>query len=300
LVDEEHSENNMKRLTQTAQLKIDRRKKQTRSKRKNAILAREHARLCEQEMLELVRLPKPFTPTIDIYLRPARVQDAQQIAHIYNHYVINSHITEDQEPITAEDVVNMICAAQKEKLPFIVAISGNIPHSYGSQSRFGGHQGTEFVPQEVVVGFAAAEIYNFGWSGARKGRSRSTANLQLFVSPEYVRHGIGRNLLDRLMFTLRPTYSFMDACAWWNADCDRTYENGGAGRWHQLVFQLPILKEDDPNLGWVTSFLKKQFFFNLENVHRSLGRTTAGKGIPVFTDTAFFQADSYQAEAYFD
>jgi L-amino acid N-acyltransferase YncA len=245
-------------------------------------------------------LPNPFAPTIDIYLRPAKVQDAQQICQIYNHYVVNGHITEDQEPITAEDVSNMIYAAQQERLPCIVAIVGKTPSSYDLPGRVGGYQSTGVVLEEVVAGFATAEIYNFGWGGARKGRSRATANLQLFVSPEYVRHGIGRNLLDRLMFTLKPTYSFMDACAWLNTDGDQTYENRGAGIWHQLLFQLPVLKEDDPNLEWVTSFLKKHFFFNFEYKQRSLGRTTARKGIPVFTDTAVFQVQSFQAEEYYD
>jgi L-amino acid N-acyltransferase YncA len=299
LIDEDHSENNKKRLTQTAQLEIDKTNKQIKSKERDLLLAQRYTRLREQEMLEYASLPNPFAPTIDVYLRPARVQDAQQIGHIYNHYVANSHITEDQEPITAEDVANRISAAQQEKLPFIVAILGKTPPSHGSSVRGEMYQSTGVIHQEVVVGFVTAEPYNFGWSGSRKGRSRSTANLELFVSPDYVRHGIGRNLLDRLMFTLKPTYSFTDACAWLNADGDQTYENGGAGMWHQLVFQLPILKKEDPNLEWVTSFLKR-FFFNLEYKQTSSGRTTAGKGIPEFTDTAVFQVSSFQAEEYYD
>jgi GNAT superfamily N-acetyltransferase len=153
---------------------------------------------------------------------------------------------------------------------------------------------------EEVVGFASAEIYNFGWGGSRRGRSRGTANLQLYVSPEHLRHGIGRNLLDRLLFSLKSTYPFMDACAWLNPHGDKTYEIGGAGKWHQFMFQLPILKKDDPNLDWVTKFLKNHFFFNFEYIQKSLGRTAAGRGIPVFTDTAVFQAEALQEEEYFD
>jgi L-amino acid N-acyltransferase YncA len=270
------------------------------SQRKNERRARENAVVCERELLEQVGLPNPFAPTIDIYLRPATVRDAEQVGRIYNHYVTNSYVTEDQEPVVVKEIASMIQASQREKLPFIVAILGKVPVLHDVQGRVETPQKAVPPAQGEVVGFATAEIFNFGWGGARNGRSRYTANLQLYVSPYYVRRGIGRNLLDRLMFTLKSTYSFMDTCAWVNLDGDKTYEHGGAGKWHQLLFQLPILKEDDTSLPWIEAFLKRQFFFNLEYTQKSLGRTTAGKGIPVFTDTAVFQVDSLQAEEYFD
>ncbi|EPE36122.1 Acyl-CoA N-acyltransferases (Nat) [Glarea lozoyensis ATCC 20868] len=298
--DLEASEDKTKQMIHTAQMAIDRRMTQLASKLKHERKARKHAEMVEREMQNQIDLPNPFAPKIDVYLRPATVGDAQQVAHIYNHYVMNSHITEDQEPVSTDEVANVIQASQRERLPFIVAILGNVPESYTRQHKTKRSQRATLSEYEEVVGFASAEIFNFGWGGSRKGRSRATANLQLYVSPEHLRHGIGRNLLDRLMFTLKSTYPFMDACAWLNPDGEKTYDVGGAGKWHQLMFQLPILKKDDPNLGWVTTFLKNHFFFNLEGIQRSLGRTAADRGIPVFTDTAIFQAEALQEEEYFD
>ena len=274
---------------------------QVASKRKHDLKARKHVEMCERELLEQIGLPKQFSPTIDVYLRPATMEDAGQVAGIYNHYVKNSHITEDQEPVSPEDVAGIICTSQQEALPFIVAVLGVIPDTYTRQTSRRKPQNAMVLVREEIVGFTFAETFNFGWGGNRKGRSRYTANLQLYVSPHHVRHGIGRNLLDRLLVTLKSTYSFMDACAWVNPGANKVYETGGAGKWHQLLFQLPILKVDDPNLSWVEGFLKTQFFFKLENIQRSWGRTKAGKGVlPSFTDTAIFQVDSLQEEEYFD
>jgi len=121
----------------------------------------------------------PFSPTIPIYIRPAMEKDAAGLAAVYNYYVTNSVVPEDQEAVTEADMVAMIQGARDEQLPFIVAIKGGEPPIADAQGRRGVKN--YILPQfETVVGFALTEIFNFGFSGKRTGRSRATANLQLY------------------------------------------------------------------------------------------------------------------------
>lgn len=57
----------------------------------------------------------------DESIRPATLDDAEQIAEIYNHYVLTSTITFEEEPVSAAEMARRISEVQAASLPWIVA-----------------------------------------------------------------------------------------------------------------------------------------------------------------------------------
>ena len=71
-------------------------------------------------------------------------------------------------------------------------------------------------PNETILGFAVARTWAYGLKGLRSGRSRLTANLEIFVHLDYLRKGIGRSLFDRLLQCCSPGYAGRDGYSWVN------------------------------------------------------------------------------------
>lgn len=60
---------------------------------------------------------------LDESIRPATPDDAAQIAEIYNHYVLTSTITFEEEPVSAAEMAQRIAEIQATSLPWLVATS---------------------------------------------------------------------------------------------------------------------------------------------------------------------------------
>jgi hypothetical protein len=285
------NDNEERRLHQTATIEshnfsVRFGKQQKKMQRTAAASAARHAEIASKE-----DEANPFSPTIDIYLRPAMDKDANSVAMIYNHYVSKSNVTEDQATILDSDASFLITNARTEKLPFIVAVKGHEPPQTDAQGRPGAGN-KALVPQfETIVGFAFAEVYNYGFNGSRKGRSRTNATLQLFVHHEYTKNGIGRNLLDRLIHTMCSAYALKNGAPWINPDNDNVHESGGSGLWHQLFFQVPVEKKFDPTFPHVKAFLEKIFFEQVA-LFLSAARTSVHRGAATWVDLAIFQCEA--------
>ena len=227
-----------------------------------------------------------------MYLRPATKQDASDIALIYNHYVAHSAVTEDQQAISEGRVLELLDYFQNEKLPLIVAVKGNLPASVGSTK--------PKLPQyEAIIGFAYADIFNFGLDTKRTGRSRATATLQFYVHHEYTRRGVGSNLLDRLMHSMSFGYAFKNASSWVNPDNNQVYEAGGGGHWHQLLVQLSIERKNDQMYPWFKEFMLNKFFFKEETRLPAVGRTSGHQGkAAVWLDLVFFQNEAAHGDEF--
>ncbi|KAF4637883.1 hypothetical protein G7Y89_g188 [Cudoniella acicularis] len=292
--DIKNSEDEDRRLNQTASTasttfvrNLEKRKKS--SKQMQIIHEGQH-----QELAAFEPGPDPFAPKIDVYLRPATKEDASGVATIYNQHVTTTFIPEDQAAISQEDIEYMIENARNEKHPFIVAVRGKVPTLLDVQGRPARFKKDAMPKYETVIGFATAETYNYGISGGRNGRSRTTLNLMLYIHPEYKRKGVGRNLLDRLVHNLNSGYAFQNACPWLNPEDDPVHESGGAGSWHQLTFHLPVFKDNDPNLPWVKRFLQNKFLFSEETRLPSVARSCPNQGPATFLDLVIFRAQAAQ------
>lgn len=234
----------------------------------------------------------PFSPTTAVHLRPAIMQDAVGIASLYNHYVNNSFIPEDQEMLSDTDAQHMITMAKKDKLPFIVAIRGNQSAIVQTQAGAQSSRTAAWPVYEEVIGFASAESFNYGFAGGRKGRSRATVNMQAYVHPDHTRQGLGRNLLDHLIHVMNPGYAFRDACIWVNPENNPLYTFNNTAIFHQMMIQLPVLRSDDRAYPWVKEFLYSKFFFVEEARLKCVGRTSNVRGPPKWLDMVLFQAEA--------
>ncbi|KFY30795.1 hypothetical protein V493_01660 [Pseudogymnoascus sp. VKM F-4281 (FW-2241)] len=225
----------------------------------------------------------PEKPFIAIHVRPAETKDVNGITAIYNQWVLNSFIPEDQQPVIEEDIKYVFEAARKGSYPFIVAIRGNPP------------VGNRAARSNEVVGFAMVERC-LGFGGASKGRSRSTATIQLYVHQECLRHGIGGHLLDQILRRVsRLHVPFSDRNIWINPNRDALYEET-PNKFHQIVFKRPMDRPNDPDFMWFDAFMKK---YKIWESHRTLSvaRKPPTESGPSAT---FLDIVTYQHEAEID
>ncbi|MDR1444398.1 MAG: GNAT family N-acetyltransferase [Treponema sp.] len=106
-------------------------------------------------------------------LRPVVLEDAPGIAEIYNHYIKNTVITFEEEPVDP--------GAMAERIQEII-------------SRY-----PWFVWEEAgeLAGYAYAHAWN------QRAAYRFTAEDSIYLKPGWERRGIGRRLLERLIEELR-------------------------------------------------------------------------------------------------
>lgn len=237
--------------------------------------------------------PNPAIPKIEIYLRPATEADAKEILKIYNHYIIESYIPEDQEPLTESDIEFLIQVTKKEKLPFVVAVKGRVPaQSTNPKIK------TKIPQYENIISFGYTEIRGCGIAGKCNGRGRYTHNLHLYVDPAYTRKGVGSCVLDRLLIVSSRAWCGQDGHDWLNFNNDPVYGHGTGARCHQLLIEVPVLRnEDDPNYEWIKSFLRKFWFFTETRI-KAVGRSSVLEHAGKWLDIVYFQKET-ELEAEF-
>ena len=113
----------------------------------------------------------------DTRIRAAEQMDATRIAEIYNHYVNESIITFEEEPITAPEIARRLAEVRYASLPWLVAEDSN-----------------------RVTGYA----YATPW----KSRSayRFSVESTVYVAPEWAGRGIGSLLYGQLIPLLRAQH----------------------------------------------------------------------------------------------
>lgn len=102
-------------------------------------------------------------------IRPARPEDAEAIAEVYNHAVLHTTATFDTEPVTPESRREWLARRNPEH-PVIVAEDDG-----------------------AVVGWAALSP----WSD--RCAYRTSVELSVYVTPGHHRRGIGRTLAEHLL-----------------------------------------------------------------------------------------------------
>lgn len=103
-------------------------------------------------------------------VRPVAAADAEAIARIYNYYVLNTVITFEEVPVSAEDMTARIAETQRLSLPWLVAEA-----------------------EGAIVGYAYA----------RKWRPRSayrySVETTIYLAHGHEGRGIGRSLYAALL-----------------------------------------------------------------------------------------------------
>ena len=104
-----------------------------------------------------------------IRLRPARTEDADAIARIYNHYITESTATFHTQPVDAAERA-LWMAERGDAYPTVIAEEGGSVCAWGSLSRHS--------PRP-------------GWN--------PTVEISIYVDPTHTGSGIGRQIMDELL-----------------------------------------------------------------------------------------------------
>ncbi len=108
-------------------------------------------------------------------IRDARAADAARLAAIYNHYVAQTAVTFEVDPIDTNEMQGRVAAVQGDGLPWLVA---------------GDDAGD-------VIGYA----YATRWRA--RAAYRHSVESSVYLAPAAVGRGIGRSLYQRLLERLR-------------------------------------------------------------------------------------------------
>jgi phosphinothricin acetyltransferase len=114
------------------------------------------------------------TGPADVTVRPATGEDATAVAGIYNHYVTETIVTFEEEPVTVAEMARRIADVQAAPLPWLVATCDG-----------------------AVVGYAYASRWK-----ARIGY-RHSAESTVYLAPGQSGRGIGTRLYSDLLGLLR-------------------------------------------------------------------------------------------------
>lgn len=83
-------------------------------------------------------------------IRNANSNDAENIAFIYNHYIDNTIITFEEDPVSAEDMKSRLAETVSSGLPWLVFEDGNSILGYAYASRWKGRCAYRFSVETTV------------------------------------------------------------------------------------------------------------------------------------------------------
>ena len=107
-------------------------------------------------------------------VRPAESEDAEALARIYNHYVRDTVITFEEDPVPNNELGRRLERIRSIPLPWLVATRGG-----------------------NILGYA----YASPWKTRRA--YRTTVEVTVYVDPASARRGVGSTLYGRLLPALR-------------------------------------------------------------------------------------------------
>ena len=117
-------------------------------------------------------------------IRDVRSQDIDAITNIYNWYITNSTATFEVDPISRQDMADRVAAFTTEGMPYMV-----------------------FEADGMILGYC----YAHRWK--QRAAYSHTLETTVYLHPEHLRKGIGRQLMEKLIADCRATgYKALIAC----------------------------------------------------------------------------------------
>lgn len=196
-------------------------------------------------------LVSPQTPKANLYLRPVEMSDIPELLDFFNWYIHKSTLTVDVAALNEDEVRERIETAKRERLPFIVAAERRSIHNRDNSS-------------QKILGYALATN-----TIGNRTAERFTADLEIFVRPEFKRRGIGKCLMDKLLEVCDPTYNPLGGYFFDAGFEDRTgYYSGGRRRLVRLMFVISYPYEDRKQYKWIHEWLEKNYDFEQQGLLR--------------------------------
>lgn len=197
-------------------------------------------------MMRVAATPSPHVPRANIYLRPAELGDALELADLMNGYMERSSLSTDDTIVGHEEVHRRIQSCRSQLFPFIVAVERRTPRT---------HHETISAP-EKILGYSLANDFI-----GKDSSGRYTASLQLFVRHDSKGKGIGRCLMDKLLEVCDATFRSKRGYYFDNGSEDHMgYYPGGGRRLSRLIFTVTYPDNDRARYEWVMDWLKKYDF----------------------------------------
>ncbi|PWK45351.1 arsinothricin resistance N-acetyltransferase ArsN1 family B [Pleionea mediterranea] len=107
-------------------------------------------------------------------IRAAQPDDAESIANIYNHYIANTLVTFEEEPVSGAEMLSRIEDVTQQSLPWFVYVHNN-------------------------------DISGFAYASKWKGRCayRYSVEVTVYLSPNVIGKGLGTQLYQALFEQLK-------------------------------------------------------------------------------------------------
>ena len=191
----------------------------------------------------------PQTPKANFYLRPVEFGDVFELLEVVNIFIQQSTLTVDVSPLDADKIRERIETAKREMLPFIVAAERRSARSRDRSS-------------QKILGYALATD-----TVGDRTAARFTAELELYVRPEYKRRGIGKCLMDKLLEVCDPTYNPLGGYFFDSSWEDRPgYRPGGRRRLARLMFIISCPNDERPQYKWLHEWLQREYGFEQQGL----------------------------------
>ncbi|KAF2714879.1 hypothetical protein K504DRAFT_457068 [Pleomassaria siparia CBS 279.74] len=265
-VDKANPDNRPSGLKRTSEQAIKRRNEAAKE-RTRRIMEKRNRPIDRNLSVNVPELPdNSLKPTANIYLRPVQPADTPQITDLYNHYVRHTISANEFNNRSTSQIARRVQDIVSGGLPWIVAVQK------GNQSR---NQHFKFV-NEKIVGFVSMDDHTDQGS-----MYRYTFEMELYVHPEYVRQGVAKCLLDKLLDLVDNVYKVRGGYDW---SCPGQYLKSGASRIVKtILLTVPHTKGDSTEINWISAFLKS---FNFRKSGHLLNMGFKNGSI---VDTSIFQ-----------
>ncbi|KAJ4538439.1 hypothetical protein ABEF95_015340 [Exophiala dermatitidis] len=195
---------------------------------------------------------KPITPLkANIYLRPAVASDFPGMTKIYNWHITNGIRPPELREITTQDMAGRHELCTSNRLPVIVAVERTRKNARKKPLRRRMNNSNQpvqnvAVKDENVVGWAAATDW-----GAPDYVETITAELEIYVAAEFRQQGIGRCLMDAILYATDRGYNPQRGYDFQVApEIQHVYTGGGYRDLHKIIFQVrsynkPVSPEEE-------------------------------------------------------
>jgi phosphinothricin acetyltransferase len=97
-----------------------------------------------------------------VTIRPAKASDAEAITGIYNHYILNTVITFEEQAITKADSVTRMKEVTENALPWLVAESEGNLAGYAYGSKWKGRCAYRFAVESTIYLTEASKGHGIG------------------------------------------------------------------------------------------------------------------------------------------
>lgn len=200
----------------------------------------------EKKAPKIAPPPNKHRPKANVFLKPMNIaKDLASVYSIYAHYAKDTVFVSDLEPVSMHDFRQRLNWVQSGALPMIVAVE-----SIGKKSRHGNSA------QEKIVGFAVADE-----DEGRATQQSHIACLEVYVHHDYLGKGIGKNIVDRMLYLLDPMYHVVSDVVWDAHPDDLDYNTPGGRRVIGTVRAVLYYDNDDrTRCSWINEWLKQYGF----------------------------------------